>query len=101
MHRRIRAGDLENVVAVLLRAFQTSLLQTYKSKFTQARGTQNLPCALQALTVTLPAVSDIPRVRSRRVSASLCRVLQRHGAAQAVRQSQVPLVRLLLTACAC
>jgi hypothetical protein len=33
----MKAGDMGGVVTVLLRAFQTSLLQTYKSKFTQAR----------------------------------------------------------------
>jgi hypothetical protein len=37
--RRLKTGDMGGVVTVLLRAFQTSLLQTYKSKFTQARPT--------------------------------------------------------------
>ena len=35
--RRLRAGETESTTQVLLRAFQTSLLQTYKSKFTQVR----------------------------------------------------------------
>ena len=33
--RRISAGDFDNTLQTLLRALQTSLLQTYKSKFTQ------------------------------------------------------------------
>jgi hypothetical protein len=35
---RLAAGEVEYIVQVLLRAFQSSLLQTYKSKFTQVRG---------------------------------------------------------------
>ena len=38
MRSRLAAGEVEYIVQVLLRAFQASLLQTYKSKFTQVRG---------------------------------------------------------------
>lgn len=34
---RISSGDFDNTLQTLLRALQTSLLQTYKSKFTQVR----------------------------------------------------------------
>ena len=37
LRSRLAAGEVEYIVQVLLRAFQSSLLQTYKSKFTQVR----------------------------------------------------------------
>ena len=45
VRRRISGGDFDGTVQTLLRAFQLSLLQTYKSKFTQA--------SLPALTLSL------------------------------------------------
>ena len=41
---RLAAGEVEYIVQVLLRAFHSSLLQTYKSKFTQVRKALHCVC---------------------------------------------------------
>jgi hypothetical protein len=78
--RRLRAGDLENVVHVLLRAFQTSLLQTYKSKFTQVPPAcmPEAPPPLLLTSLTL-AVFALLRVCARRDDARVHCALQSAG----------------------
>ncbi len=46
--RRLSGGDFDGTVQTLLRAFQASLLQTYKSKFTQVRVHWLAVCVMDA-----------------------------------------------------
>lgn len=53
---RLRAGDLESTLQTLLRALQTSLLTTYKSKFTQVFHILGNVCALSLNLAPVPGL---------------------------------------------
>lgn len=81
VRRRISGGDFDGTVQTLLRAFQLSLLQTYKSKFTQA----SLPAAHSVHTLTpARAVSRILRMHTGREHACCLRLLRFAGASARV-----------------
>ena len=81
IRRRISGGDFDGTVQTLLRAFQLSLLQTYKSKFTQA----SLPAAHYVHTLTLArAVPRVLRMHSGREHARCLRLLRFAGASARV-----------------